>query len=279
MYISLNGTLVVGANLSWEEFVMLAANTGFGGVDVNVTGAMEMGLKATKRLLAKTELKPAVIGLPVNFRQDEAKFTADLKKLPEAAQFGVEIGCPRFSTWLLPSYDEPAEVITRRFRDRLSACAEVLARHEIRFGLEFVSPLHWRQAGKHIWKYRLNEMLEFAESCGPNVGVLLDSWHWHHAGSSIQDILDAGKDRIMHVQVADAPDIPAEKIRDFERLLPGEGVIDFDAFFGALGKIGYQDGVSPEIFGRTFRDMLPADGAELGLYWTHRAMRVAGIEA
>ena len=170
-------------------------------------------------------------------------------------------------------------MITRRFRDRLSACAEVLARHKIRFGLEFVSPLHWRQARKHIWKYRLNEMLEFAESCGPNVGVLLDSWHWHHAGSTIQDIFDAGKDKIVHVQVADAPDIPAEKIRDSERLLPGEGVIDFDAFFGALGKIGYEDGVSPEVFGRTFRDMLPADGAELGLYWTHRSMRAAGIEA
>ena len=76
-----------------------------------------------------------------------------------------------------------------------------------------------------------------------------------------------------------APDIPAEKIRDSEQLLPGEGVINFDAFFGALGKIGYEDGVSPEVFGRTFRDMLPADGAELGLYWTHRSMRMAGIEA
>ena len=57
MYISLNGTLVTGANLSWQQFVTLAANTGFGGVDVNITGAMEMGLKATQKLLAKTQLK------------------------------------------------------------------------------------------------------------------------------------------------------------------------------------------------------------------------------
>ena len=94
MYISLNGTLVTGANLSWERFVMLAANTGFSGVDVNITGAMEMGLKATQKLLAKTQLNPTVIGLPVNFREDQAKFKADLKKLPEEAEFGVEIGCP-----------------------------------------------------------------------------------------------------------------------------------------------------------------------------------------
>ena len=44
-----------------------------------------------------------------------------------------------------------------------------------------------------IWKPA--EMLAFAKECGPNVGLLLDSWHWHHAGGTVKDILDAGRQR------------------------------------------------------------------------------------
>ena len=39
----------------------------------------------------------------------------------------------------------------------------------------------------------MDEMLEFAKECGPNVGLLLDSWHWHHAGATPKDIVGAGR--------------------------------------------------------------------------------------
>jgi sugar phosphate isomerase/epimerase len=123
----------------------------------------------------------------------------------------------------------------------------------------------------------MDEMLEFARECGPNAGVLLDSWHWHHAGATVKDILTAGRESIIHVQVADAPDLPPEKILDNERLMPGEGVIDFAGFFGALRKIGYSGGVSPEVFGRGLKDIPPEQGARLGLETTQAVMRKAGV--
>ena len=79
------------------------------------------------------------------------------------------------------------------------------------------------------------------------------------------------------MQVNDSPDLPPEKIRDNERLLPGEGVIDLAGFFQALKKIGYTDGVSPEVFGRGLRDMPPEQGARLGLEATLAVMRKAGL--
>ena len=40
--------------------------------------------------------------------------------------------------------------------------------------------------------------------------------------------------------------LPADQVRDNQRVLPGEGVIDLAGFFQALKQIGYHDGVSPE---------------------------------
>ena len=79
------------------------------------------------------------------------------------------------------------------------------------------------------------------------------------------------------MQVNDSPKLAPEKVVDSERLMPGEGVIDLTAFFGALNKIGYTDGVSPEVFGRGLKDMPPEEGAKMGLETTRAAMRKAGL--
>ena len=126
-----------------------------------------------------------------------------------------------------------------------------------------------------IW--RMDEMLEFAKECGPMVGLELDSWHWHHAGATVKDIIAAGKDSIVNVQVNDSPGLPPDQIRDDERLMPGEGVIDLVAFFGALKEIGYDEGVSPEVFGRGLKNIPPEEGARLGLETTRAVMRKAGV--
>jgi len=126
-----------------------------------------------------------------------------------------------------------------------------------------------------IW--RMDEMLEFAKEIGPNVGLELDSWHWHHAGATVKDIMAAGKENIINVQVNDSPALPPDKIRDDERLMPGEGIIDLVSFFRALKEIGYDEGISPEVFGRGLKNLPPEEGARLGLETTRAIMRKAGV--
>jgi sugar phosphate isomerase/epimerase len=275
MYVSLQRTLVAG-RVEWPEFAVLANLTGYPGTDVRLE-AMESGAAATQALLAKLHLKPAVMNLPVEFRKDEAVFRDGIAKLEAAVQFAVAIGCPRMTTSVPPSSEIPKPELRKLWKQRLQTCAEVLARSGARLGLEFLAPLHLRRRFPHEFIWRMDEMLEFARECGPNVGVLLDSWHWHHAGGTAADILSAGKDGIVHVHVNDSPDLPPEEILDNERLMPGEGVIDLTAFFGALKKIGYEDGVSPEVFGRGLQDMGPEQGAIMGLETTCAVMRKAGV--
>ena len=54
------------------------------------------------------------------------------------------------------------------------------------------------------------------------------------AGATTDDIIHAGKDRIVHIHFDDAPNLPPEQIQDNERLLPGEGVINLTGFLQAL---------------------------------------------
>lgn len=278
MYVALNGTLTRGGKLSWPEFAKLAAKIGYPGTDVNLGAAMKAGINETRSMLYDLKLKPAVVGLPVNFRKDDATFQEGLKKLPAACQFSVDLGCPRMTTWVMSSSERTKAEERKVLQDRFGACAKVMDTYGIRFGLEFLGPVHLRKRNKHEFIYRMDEMMELAKDCGPNVGVLLDSWHWRHADGTVDDIIAAGKDGIVHVQVADAPaGVPPEEIQDQERLMPGEGAIDWEDFFGALAQLGYEDGVSPEVFGRGLKTMQPEDGARLGYSYTMDAMRSAGV--
>ena len=91
------------------------------------------------------------------------------------------------------------------------------------------------------------------------------------------DILAAGKDRIVVVHFDDAPELPPDRIRDNQRLLPGEGIIDLTGFLKALQKIGYEDSLSVEVFGRGLKEMPPAESAKLCLESSVGVFKKAGV--
>jgi len=239
--------------------------------------AMADGVEKTRSLLKELHLRPAFASLPVEFRKDDAAFRAGLAKLEDAAPFCAAIGCPRMMTYLGSSSETPKDELRRLYKARFTECANILARSHCRLGLEFLGPLHIRTQFPHEFIWKMNEMLEFAKECGSNVGLTLDAWHWHHAGGTVADILAAGKERIVVVHFDDAPDLPADKIRDNQRLLPGEGVIDLTGFLRALQKIGYEDSLSVEVFGRGLKEMPPQESAKLCLESSVAVFKKAGV--
>ncbi len=277
MFLSLNSVLISG-RVGWPEFAHLASQTGFPGVDVMLKPAMQAGVAATVDLLSTLKLKPAVFDFPVEFRKDDATFRKGLSELGEAGRFAAAIHCPRMVTYIMSSSDTPKDELRRLYKQRFSDSAKVLAQSNVRLGLEFLGPLHLRKQFKNEFIWRMPEMLEFAQECGPNVGLLLDAWHWHHAGATTDDIVNAGRERIVHVHFDDAPKLAPEQIRDDQRLLPGEGVIDLTGFLRALQKIGYTDALSVEVFGRGLKDMPVEQAAKLGLDSSLAVFRKAGVK-
>jgi sugar phosphate isomerase/epimerase len=276
MYVSLHSSLT--RQMPWPDFVRLAGALGYGGVDVMLGAARKDGAEATRTLLAEHKVKPAVTGLGLAFAApDEAAFKEGLKPLEENAAFAAAIGCNRMQAVLGPASPVPGDERRKFIKDRVSAVAEVLRPANVRLGLEFLGPLMFRAKGPHQFIWTLPETVALASEIGPNIGVVLDAWHWHHSGGTVADILAAGKSRIVHIHVSDARRQPPEEVRDNQRMMPGEGIIDLVGFFGALQKIGYEDGVSPEPLGRVPAEMSAADGARLGLETTMAMMKKAGV--
>jgi sugar phosphate isomerase/epimerase len=282
MYVSLNGTLVNKPNqpLPWQDFVRLAGKVGYGGVDVNLGAARKDGVEATRALLAEAKVQPAIASLPVQFAAaDEAVFQTGLKGLEEQARFAAAIGLERMMAVLSPGSPVPKDERHTFIKQRLTPIAEILAKSKIRLGLEFLGVMDFRvpprAAHEYIWT--LPDTVALAKELGPNIGVVLDIWHWHHSGGTVADILATPSARIVHIHVSDAKAQPPAEVRDNGRLMPGEGIIDATGFFQALKKVGYEGGISPEPLGRVPAEMSPEEGARLGLETTLAVLKKAGI--
>ena len=297
MFISLNGSVAPRMG-PWPETARLAARLGYGGIDSNLATLKAAGLEASQALYRELNIRPTVVGLPINgqqaFAPDEAKFKELLPQLADDAAFAAAVGCLNMMLVLSPSSPQPKEERRRLVRDRLAMIGEALQKSNVRLGLEFLGPLCMRmgncgggRAGAtppaapasppvpFIWT--LPETLALAKECGANVGVVLDVWHWHHSGGTLAEILTTDRARIIHVHLSDARAMPPEEVRDNMRLMPGEGIVGLTGFLRALHKIGYDGGVAPEPLGRIPMDMPGEDAAKLALDTTTAVMRKAGV--
>jgi sugar phosphate isomerase/epimerase len=286
----------VARNVGWPEQARLAARVGYRGIDWPFGAVREAGALPTLKLLAELALTPTIVNLPMRdaLGSDDATFEAQLPKLEDDAAFCASIGCGRFQFVLSPTTLNGQTKAERwaHVQRRLATLSPILARHNMKLGLEFLGPLVFRMPRPRpggapadstapppvpfVWTLR--DTLALAEASGPNIGVTLDAWHWYHSGGTLADIRATPVSRIVHVHVSDARPMPAEQVRDDMRWLPGEGVIDLVGFFKALKAIDYRWGVAPETIGpRIPATMPPEESARIALQATLKVMRKAGI--
>lgn len=266
--------------MAWTEMAHLAAKLGYGGVDMSLEPAMQDGIEKTRALYSDLKLRPGYFGLPVNpFANDEAAFQKSMTRLDEICAFAAAVDCPRGMLVMPPSTDTPKDELRKLALDRAQAMSEVLNRHNIRVGIEFLGPLYFRTRRKYEFMVTEPELIEFCKEAGPNWGLVLDTWHWYLSGSTIAEIESAGKDRIVTVHISDARQMPPENVRDNMRVFPGEGIIDLKGMFVALKKIGYEDGITPEVLGRAPDSWTPEQAAKAALDSTRAVLKKAGITA
>jgi 4-hydroxyphenylpyruvate dioxygenase len=83
----------------------------------------------------------------------------------------------------------------------------------------------------------------------PRVGVLFDTAHYHVTPTKFENINSSSVRWIKHVHLNDMPDTPADLAhRDFDRVLPGEGVLDLPEIISALERNGYMGYYAIELF-------------------------------
>lgn len=269
MYMALSpGALGIG-NIALPEAIQLAKNTGYAGLEFNVHEAADIlekhGAESLRLLFSQHNIIPSAFGLPSDWRSSEETWKKDIDDLPRLANAARELGCKRTMTWILPASDTKSLDVNRRFHvERFTPIAHILLEYGISLGLEFIGPQTMRDGHKYEFIWRMEDMLAMGREIGPNVGLLLDCWHWHTSGATIADLEKLKPTDVVYVHVSDAPEgVAMDAYQDGRRCLPGAtGVIDLPGFLSALDKIGYDGPVTPEPFGNPA--VWAGDGLRMG---------------
>jgi sugar phosphate isomerase/epimerase len=260
-----------------------ARRHGWQGIDLPVTEAAQLAAERTPddvaALFEQAGLRLGGWGLPIDWRKDYNR--AALTKLEQQAALAQRLDCTRVYTWLLPASDELA------FREnfdlhvaRLRPIAEVLAAHGCRLGLEFIGPRTMREGRRYGFVYTPEGMLCLAQAIGPNVGLLVDSYHWYTALGTLADLRALRVEDVVYVHVNDAPEgMAVEAQLDQVRRLPtATGVIDLAGFMGALREVGYDGPVTPEPFEQRLKEMTADDACRAAHDSMLELWRRAGLE-
>lgn len=253
---------MIGVQANQRDAIELAHRHGFQSVEAMPHDLARLSQDEMKQLRETMRQKNVVFGaagLPVEFRQDDAKFEEGLKALPKLAAGLQRAEVKRVGTWLMPGH---ATLTYRqnfqRHVSRLKQVAEILREHGLKLGLEYVGTRTIRDRLRYHFIYTMAETKELIAEIGTgNVGFILDSWHWWNAGESAEDILTLKGEQVVAVDLNDAPaGIPKEQQMDGRRELPmATGVIDVKSFLQALVKIGYDGPVRAEPFNKPLNDL------------------------
>lgn len=268
----------IGVSVGQEEAIALAKAHGFQSVDP-VSGYLakldDGALAQLRERMKRDGIVWAAAGAPVDFRNDDATFREGMKSLPGIAKALQRAGVERVGTWLMfgnddLTYREYGAVMTRRLREM----ADVLGDRDLRFGLEYVGTWSAWTSVQFPWVHTMAEALELIDDIArPNVGLVLDSWHWYHALETAEDITALTNKQIVVVDLNDGTaGLDRKAMQDTTRELPAAtGVIDVGAFLTALADIGYDGPVRAEPFSKALNAM----GNEEAVATTAAAMKKA----
>lgn len=260
----------IGVDVPLREAIRLAAQYGFESVapdSAALADLSEAELQGVRQDLDANNLVFGAGGLPVDFRNDGATFQQDLERLPELARGLERAGVTRIGTWIMPTH---ATLTYRQnfeqHADRLRQIATVLAEHNVRLGLEYVGTKTLWASETYPFVHTMAETKELIDAVGmPNVGFVLDSWHWHNAGETREDILTLEDRDVVAVDLNDAPfGVATDELNDASRELPmATGVIDMAAFLEGLVRIGYTGPARAEPFNEMVNTLPPEEAVAM----------------
>lgn len=276
----------IGVALPFEDSARLAAKHGFEGIEAPIAAIVDQGnelsVERVAEILQSLNLRAGGWGLPVNWRADEQEYREGLKQLRRFAEVAQRLDSPWVATWVPPVSDSlPFQENFQFHVERFRPCAEILAEHGCRLGLEFIGPKTLRQNAKYEFIYTLEGMLELCEAIGTgNVGLLLDCWHWYTSGGTVETLQRLTADNVVYVHINDAPaGVPVDEQIDNVRCLPGEtGVIDIRSFLRRLAEVGFDGPVTPEPFRKDLAQMPPEEAVRLTAESVHKVWQQAGLK-
>ena len=254
----------IGVKASQQQALDYAHRFGYESIDADSAFLASLDGSALKAFLDDMRSKHigwGTSGVPTDFRKDDPTFRASLAQLPARAKVLQNAGVTRVTTWISPGSNDLTYLENfRQHSSRLREIASVLGDHGARLGLEYVGPKSSWTRSRYPFVKSMKEMKELIAEIGrPNVGFVLDSWHWYTAGESAADLKTLTAKDVVSIDLNDAPaGLALDQQKDNERELPlATGVIDLAAFLNTLNSIGCDAPARCEPFNAPLRAMPP----------------------
>jgi 2-keto-myo-inositol isomerase len=257
MKISLNGATTMKADLATD--IRVAGEAGFDCVEIWAAKLRQFLKTGTtdelKKLLVEYDLEPYSINSieHITFR-DQERQSSLLDECEELCRIAAEIGCPYVVVvpGRLPPGSTDKQVVDESVQT-LAKLSSIAERFGVGLAFEFLG-----QPDCSVQTLAL--AAEIVEQVGqPNVGLVIDSFHFYAGGSTIESIDQLDSERLFVFHINDAEDRPRELLEDRHRLLPGLGILPLAEIVEALRRIGYDRVTSVEIFRPEYWERDPLD--------------------
>jgi 2-keto-myo-inositol isomerase len=249
MKLALNGATTMKADLRTD--ILAAQAAGFDYVEiwaaklrnylVNESGSVA----DLRRLFEGSAVEPLSINSieHITFRSetDYAKIKSECEELSSIA---AALECPYVVVvpGKLPANAPTREEVIAESVRVLSELAEIAGNHGVSLAFEFLG-----QTDCSVQTLDLaNEIV--TRVARPNIGLVIDSFHFYAGGSTIEMIETLDPERLFIFHINDAEDLPREQLQDSHRLLPGLGILPLPEILRAFSRIGYDRVASVEIF-------------------------------
>jgi 2-keto-myo-inositol isomerase len=247
MKIALNGATTMRASL--ETDFAAAQAVGFDYVEIWAAKLRDFlgdrPAKELKDLIDQTGVPPLSINSieHVTFR-DARSYEAIKAECEELSGIAAKIGCPFIVVvpGKLPNDGASRAEVIAESMHVLSELCDIAARHDLALAFEFLG-----QTDCSVQTLDLaHEIVRATDR--PNLGLVIDSFHFYAGGSTIE-MIEAIDPKLIYVfHINDAEDLPREQLLDKHRLLPGLGILPLREMIAAFRKIGYDNVASVEIF-------------------------------
>jgi len=247
MKLSFNGATTMKAELATD--VQAAAAAVFYYLEIWAAKLREFlkthSVSDLKTLFDQNNLKPLSINSieQITFR-DAAAYAGIKTQCEELCAIAAAVGCPyvvvvpgKFPPGGLSSYEVIEETV-----GVLRELASIAERHSVALAFEFLG-----QKDCSVQTLELAD--EIVQKVNRrNIGLVIDSFHFHTGGSTIKMIEALDPKRLFIFHINDAEDLPPDQLTDAHRLLPGLGILKLKDMIEAFKRIGYDQVASVETF-------------------------------
>jgi 2-keto-myo-inositol isomerase len=239
MLLGWNGATAMRADLATD--IQAAHRAGFAFIELHGTKLrkyLESGGSPAelKDLLAAAKLRPLSIGSIDRVTYAGERWERIERECRDISRLAGELGCEFIATGpgARPAGAADGEVKEESI-SVLEALADIASGDGVKLGFQFQSyPSCSVRTLELAWEI-------VSELDRPDVGLVLDSFHFHVGGSSMPSLRRLKASKLLAFQAGDCEDLPLPRLQiQQHRLLPGAGVVPIRKIWQELTSIGFE---------------------------------------